>query len=149
MTAVGAAAPVRIDMETALRLMATDAGAVLGSEVGVEMKRAATIRQEVEISLGSQQTVDGATQWPIAWRPCGHASLLPAFAGTLELRPDGDGTATVSIVGEYHPPLGLIGAIVDGAIGHRVAEVSVEGLVKALARRLEAKAAQRGRTTRG
>ena len=150
MTDVAGSAPVRIDVTTAVRLMAADAPALLGSAVGVEMKRTASIRQEVEIVLGPQhRTEDDASRWPIAWQPCGHPSLLPAFAGTLELRPDGDDASTVAITGTYRPPLGLLGAIVDGAIGHRVAEVSVEGLVTGVARRLERSAAHQARSTRG
>ena len=150
MTDVAAAAPVRLDVATARQMLSSaDQGPLLGSEIGVVLHRGPAIHQDVEITLGRPTSVDETTLWPIAWFPRGHTSLLPGFAGTLSLQPDGDDASTVTVSGSYHPPLGLIGAIVDGAIGRRVAEVSVEGLVQGMARRIERGAAQRPASTRG
>jgi hypothetical protein len=105
--------------------------------VGIELGRGPSIRQQVAVELGAPETFDERTRWPLRWEPVGHTTTLPGFVGTLEVCEDDDGTTTLQVAGEYRPPLGLVGVIIDGAIGHRVAEASVEHFVIALARRLD------------
>lgn len=137
MTSISATVPLRTDRQRAAACLSSDPRSLLGDEVGVELRRGPTIRQHVAVELGAPATVGDSTRWPLSWRPVGHAKALPAFAGTLELSEHDDGTTTLQVTGAYRPPLGLVGIIVDGAIGHRLAEASIEHFAAGLARRLD------------
>jgi hypothetical protein len=141
MTEVSAATPLRIDSARVRELLAGDPG-LLGTEVGVELRRGPVIRQAVAIELGSPQSDPTGTRWSLHWEPVGHTTTLPAFEGVLEVLDGDDGTAVMRLCGSYHPPLGVVGLIVDGVIGHRVAEVSIEHFVGGVARRLDRAAAR-------
>ena len=149
MTTVHACAPLHADRLRAVECLSSDARSLLGDEVGIDLRRGPTIRQQVEVELGVPATFGGATRWPLSWEPIGHTRALPAFSGTLEVAEDDEGMTTLEVAGTYRPPLGLVGIIVDGAIGHRVAEASIEHFVAVLARRLDRAASRRARPWRG
>lgn len=149
MTNVHARAPLRTDRLRAVECLSSDHRSLLGDEVGVDLRRGPSIRQPVVVELGVPTTLGGTTRWPLSWEPIGHARALPAFSGTLEVAEHDDGTTTLQVAGIYRPPLGLVGIIVDSAIGHRVAEASIEHFVGALARRLDRASVQRAGPWRG
>jgi hypothetical protein len=127
----------------------SDPLALLGDEVGVELRRGPTIRQHVAVELGTPVSLGETTRWPLSWQPVGHNKALPAFAGTLEIAEHDGESTTLQVTGGYHPPLGLVGIIVDGAIGHRLAEASIEHFVAGLARRLDRASVRREEPWRG
>lgn len=143
MTHVSATVPLRTTLPRAARVLVREASSVLGDEVGVELRRGPAIRQRVTVDLRGPELGGDASRWALSWEPVGHTVVLPAFSGSLEIREDEDGTTSLQVAGSYRPPLGLVGVIVDGAIGHRVAEVSIEHFTAAVGRRLD-QAAQRG-----
>jgi hypothetical protein len=142
MTEVTAAAPLRIDAAQARDLLASDP-ALLGDEIGVDLRRGATIRQHVDVELSGPEQAPGGTRWTLTWVPVGHPTTLPAFEGVLEIRDEDDGATVLQVCGAYRAPLGLVGIIVDGVIGHRVAEASIEAFVASASRRLDRAAAHR------
>jgi hypothetical protein len=143
MTAVSVTVPLRTDRARAVACLAADPTTVLGDEVGVDLRRGPAVRQDVAVQLGGANTTGDRTSWPLSWEPVGHARTLPAFSGTLEVRDTGDATA-LHVSGSYRPPLGLVGIIVDSAIGHRVAEASIEHFASSVARRLDRAAMSTG-----
>ena len=150
MTHVRASVPLRTTLPHATRVLARGASSVLGDEVGVELRRGPAIRQRVAVDLGEAVPTGDASRWALSWEPIGHTVVLPAFSGSLEIRELEDGTTSLEVAGSYRPPLGLVGVIVDGAIGHRVAEISIEHFAAGVARRLDHAAVQRdGRNWRG
>lgn len=62
--------------------------------------------------------------------------VLPAFAGEIGLRVAGPPTLVVE--GAYEPPMGRMGATLDHALLHRLADRTVRELVVAVAKRLQA-----------
>lgn len=62
--------------------------------------------------------------------------MLPAFSGEIGLRVVG--APTLVIEGGYEPPMGRMGATLDQAILHKVADRTVRELVVAVAKRLQA-----------
>ena len=141
MTQISAAARLRTEPERAVEVLVSDPAPLLGHEVGVVMRHGGDFHQDVVFDLGPPETDGSVTRWPIHWQPAGHTTVLPAFAGTLEVGGDAH-RATITVSGAYRPPLGIVGVIVDSTIGHRVAEVSVEGFVRSLARRIDHAAVQ-------
>jgi hypothetical protein len=142
MKEVSATVPLRTGLARAAACLADDPRAVLGDEVGVNLGSGGAIRQQVAVELGSEERSPGCTRWDLRWDPVGHARTLPAFTGNLEVL-EADGATALRVVGTYRPPLGVVGIIVDGAIGHRVAEASIEQFAAGVARRVDRAAAQR------
>jgi len=63
---------------------------------------------------------------------------LPDFQGTLQARAAPHATTTLHIEGSYVPPFGALGQAFDRAIGHTLAEKTMQNLLDTIARHLEA-----------
>ena len=75
----------------------------------------------------------------VGFQPSVPSPLFPAFSGNLSTRPaDADARTILELTGTYEPPLGSIGQAVDGAIGHRIAQRSIENLLAKMARQCAA-----------
>jgi hypothetical protein len=149
-TGISATVRLHTDAQRAAALITTDTAALLGDEVGIDIRRGPVIRQRVTFELGAPETDGLSTRWSLAWQPVGPTTALPAFSGALAVRGMTDGTSALCATGAYLPPLGVVGVIVDRVIGHRVAEASVEQFLAGVARRLERAAVQAsGRDWRG
>jgi hypothetical protein len=144
----------------AMAAMTTDPlGCVTGSRAAdasgrhlsrIAVNRGGTrLQQDIAVSLGHGTHQAGGVRWPVHWHPIGHTKMLPAFAGELVLRFVEEGGAVLRLSGTYRPPLGVVGAIVDATIGHRIAEASVEDFLRIVARRIEAEAQRRVSETAG
>jgi len=93
--------------------------------------------RRAKITLGtSTQRSDGATLVPIHWRDA-RSHNFPEFKGYIEIQPMAKNESQLSIIGQYQPPFGPIGAAFDAAVGRRIAEVSVEQLLERLRTQLE------------
>ncbi len=71
-------------------------------------------------------------EWEAAERP----RLFPLMNAQLSLYPLTARETQLDFLGQYDPPLGLLGGAVDAVIGHRIAEASVHRLVADVARYL-------------
>jgi hypothetical protein len=107
------------------------------TRIALNMRSGARLQQDVVVEIGLPVSDEHLTRWPVSWHPVGHARVLPAFEGELELADTAPGTE-LTVSGSYRPPLGVVGVIVAGMVGHRVAEASVEGFIAATARRIDA-----------
>jgi hypothetical protein len=114
-------------------------GSAMFAELSAELGHAGTMRQRVEIRVRSVRVAASEASWGLWWRAMDHPGLFPVFHGQLRLTPDADGT-TLSLVGEYEPPLWVLGRFGDGLIGHRLARQSLEGYLERLGERVEAEA---------
>lgn len=111
--------------------LSVDAG---GFEVG----------RDVVIELGAFEPVEMIRgRMPLSWRAARRPALFPSMSGALEVaslstRPP---LVQVTVLGDYTPPLGVLGSVADSAVGHRVAEAATHRLVHEIVSRLEALAA--------
>lgn len=96
------------------------------------------IGRDVEIDLGKPQDKGYAVVIPITWRAKDQAGLFPAMDAELEVAAldNISPLSQISVVGRYRPPVGLLGAVGDAMLMHRVAEASVRNFVSDLAARL-------------
>jgi len=78
---------------------------------------------------------DGSRLLPLWWEAADHPGLFPTFAGGLEIRPDGGG-AELRLEGQYRPPFGGAGRLVDRTVLNRAATASLETLLDDLASKL-------------
>ena len=96
------------------------------------------VGREVEIELGKPQDKGYAVVIPITWHAKDQAGLFPAMTAELEVAALDNmlPLSQISVIGRYRPPVGLLGAVGDAMLMHRVAEASVRNFVSDLAARL-------------
>ena len=76
-------------------------------------------------------TVRGAstTTLPLEWWATGTTALFPRMDAELTVADLGGSLTQVLFQGNYQPPLGSVGRMLDRAVLHRFAEVSVKDFV--------------------
>jgi len=56
--------------------------------------------------------------------------------GTLHVKPKGDSLTRLSLNARYDPPLGKLGELIDRALMHRLAQITMQDFTERLARAL-------------
>jgi hypothetical protein len=98
---------------------------IAGVDVGREIDITVGVAHEAEaIALRPTRTVI-----PIEWKAAERPGLFPLMKGQLEIYPLTATETQLDFSGEYDPPLGVVGEAVDAAVGHRIAEASVQRFV--------------------
>lgn len=104
---------------------------------------AGAFTRSVACHVGPVWRIGDATWRTVSWEPRPEPGdvvtverLLPFFRGELGLRDDGDGFV-LSLRGGYAPPARRIGAAVDTAVLHRVAQATADQFLSDVARNLE------------
>ena len=70
----------------------------------------------------------------LRWQATGPGGgLFPALDADIWLTPAGEGSARLSLAGVYRPPLGALGAGLDRAVFHRVADATARSLLARVA----------------
>lgn len=70
----------------------------------------------------------------LRWEATGPAGgLFPVLDGDSTLTPAGEDAARLALAGVYRPPLGRLGASLDRAVLHRVADATIRALLRAVA----------------
>ena len=59
-------------------------------------------------------------------------ALFPSFAGSLRCDAEGPSKTTVWLIGDYTPPFGYVGAILDRTMLHNVAEQTLTPFLEAI-----------------
>jgi len=80
--------------------------------------------REVRLHIGQPKQRDLDVLLPLTWEPNDNR-LLPAFEGQIEITPLSSDEVQLSVIGEYDPPLGIIGEAFDAAIGRRIADATI------------------------
>ena len=80
----------------------------------------------------------GRSVLPISWKSVGGPPLFPELEGQLEVEEIGKDRTLVTLSASYQPPMGELGAAVDRAILHRLADATMKDFVDRVAQRLEA-----------
>lgn len=96
------------------------------------------VTRRIEVQLGSVQLFAYGVAVRIEWAGARHPQLYPRLEGHLRLERRQPAGSTLRFDASYDPPAGPLGAAVDRAVMHRVAESSVadfvDGVAAALAR---------------
>lgn len=139
-------------------LLSADAAGAIGAATGVARSHASSVAGALKVEIGGLQVsspVDievGAPveddlgpshsrqlRLPIRWKAAEHPGLFPVMQAELWVYPLTGTETQLDFRGEYDPPLGVVGAAIDAAVGHRIAEASVNRLIAELARYLRAR----------
>jgi hypothetical protein len=91
----------------------------------------------VRVSFLDPADRDGLLQVGLRWEATGIAGdLFPVLDGDFTLTPAGAGTARLALAGVYRPPLGWLGARLDAAVLHKVADATFSALLRSVAETL-------------
>jgi hypothetical protein len=66
-------------------------------------------------------------------RVLAEGGLFPVLDGDFRLTPAGADAARLALAGVYRPPLGRLGASLDRAVLHRVADATIRALLRTVA----------------
>ena len=103
-----------------------------GEELAGRLGGGAGLASMVLFSLGEGRITATGLVYPLTWRATGAASLFPRLVGELELA-DMGAAVLITLRGNYDPPLGSLGRVVDRALLGRVADATVKSWVDRLA----------------
>jgi hypothetical protein len=105
------------------------------SEVGLRVA-GVTIRKRVTVELGEPENRGEWTNVPVSWKATFPESLFPVLTGRLEVVPVEEHVTRLTVSGMYEPPLGRLGALIDDAVMHSVADATVRELTESIAEQL-------------
>ena len=112
------------------------------AKVGVHVA-GVPVRKRVAVELGEPVTTSGWTEIPISWKATSFTKLFPVMTGKIALAPVDRDLTRLTVSGIYEPPLGRLGAQLDEALMHSVAEGTVKELAESIASRVK-KAVEKG-----
>ena len=110
-------------------------GRALSAAVGLNLGHH-RVERRVDVQLGPPMALGHATVVPVQWRDRAHPSLFPRLEADLEIAAMGAHRTQLAINVRYEPPLGIIGAVADRALMHRVAEATIKDFTDQVATRL-------------
>jgi hypothetical protein len=73
---------------------------------------------------------------PVSWSAVGGPPIFPMMEGTLHVEPAGPRRTKLTLNARYDPPLGRLGDLIDRAVMHHVAQLTVIDFVERLAEAL-------------
>jgi hypothetical protein len=111
--------------ERANELVARLRSSVSGLEIGVDVRIDVAKEPEEEAIAGFPPV----THLAIGWKASRHAALFPSMSAHLSVSPMAFAETRLEFDGTYQPPLGVVGDLVNAAIGHQVAEATVHRFV--------------------
>jgi len=105
------------------------------SDVGLRVA-GVTIRKRVTVELGEPENRGEWTNVPVSWKATFPERLFPVLQGSLEVVPVEKQVTRLTVSGMYEPPLGRVGALIDDAVMHSVADATVRELTESIAEQL-------------
>jgi hypothetical protein len=99
------------------------------------------VSRRVIVEVGQPLRRHSTTLLPIRWRPAASSGLVPELDADLEVAALTPAASQLSISARYTPPLGTVGAAIDRALLHRVAEATLKNFLDRIADALPALAA--------
>ena len=90
------------------------------------------IRKGALLDIGPVERWDDSIRLDLAWQSDSIAPLFPVFAGHLTVSPGG-----LFLEGEYDPPFGRLGLLIDARLLHFIAGRTAQALLERIAQRVE------------
>lgn len=105
------------------------------SDVGLRLA-GISVRKRVTVQLGEPEKKGDWTNVPISWKATFPEQLFPVLVGRIELVAVDREVTRLTVSGMYEPPLGRLGALIDDAVMHSVAEATVREVTESIAKQL-------------
>lgn len=74
-----------------------------------------------------------ATRLTLKWQAASNPGVFPSMIATLTIFPLSPTETQLELSGQYEPPMGKVGEVIDAALGRRLAEASVSSFIKEVA----------------
>lgn len=124
-------------IEAAGHLSGMAGQAIRTAEKAAPQVRGSGLTRLVRIDCGEPLVGLDSVTFPLKWKAMGDVGLLPKMTAELSVGAVGPGHTQLTFRGNYQPPLGIFGKIVDRAVMHRLAELVVKSFMDQLARALQ------------
>jgi hypothetical protein len=136
------------------QLLCEDARGLLARATSVAATRAEAVTAQLQLRVGPlaiatevevnvtavEETISPlrspATRFSIEWRARRGEGLFPVMHASLTVYALSGHETQVVFVGQYEPPLGLLGAAIDALVGHHIAEACALRFVQEVAAEL-------------
>ena len=101
------------------------AGIEVGTDIAITVKSVETIEKKGNSPV--------STKIELEWEAAKMPRLFPLMKAELLIYPLTSTETQLDLAGKYEPPLGILGSVLDAAVGHRIAEASVHQLISDVA----------------
>jgi hypothetical protein len=88
---------------------------------------------DVSIHVVDVVSDDKTTKLRLTWSAATSAGLFPAMEATLAVYALTSTETQLELDGRYTPPLGALGAVIDAAVGHQIAQATVTRFIAEVA----------------
>jgi hypothetical protein len=114
-------------------------GGELLAKVGLTIGRL-PIYKHVRLHVGAVPGAlhDERAMLPVSWEAVGGPPIFPKMEGTLHVEPAGARATKITLNASYDPPLGKLGELIDRAVMHNVAQITMKDFIDRLAAALTA-----------
>lgn len=120
---------------------ATSAAAARADSLTAELKaKIGPVDVAADITIRVLGTEEGpsplsttATRITLEWEAAKNPGLFPVMRAVLSVYALTATETQLDLEGEYEPPLGAVGRVLDAAVGHRVADASVHRFLEQVA----------------
>lgn len=135
--------------------LVADAAGICRAATRVAADRARSVAAELRVTVGGVDvaaeivftigTIEDATggphgapvtRIPISWEAARNPRFFPLMTAVLTIYPLTATETQLDFLGNYDPPLGVVGDAMNAIVGHRIAEASVHRFVTDVARYL-------------
>lgn len=97
------------------------AGIEVGADIAIRVNSVSSVEQSV--------TAPESTRIEIEWEAAKMPRLFPFMKAELFIYPLTATETQLDLVGNYEPPLGLVGTVLNSAVGYRIAQASVHRFI--------------------
>ena len=111
-----------------------------GIEVGTDISITIKSVEDAPKSFSSPPATRIKLEWEAASRP----RLFPFMRAELSVYPLTATETQLDLSGQYEPPFGVVGNVIDSVLGHRIAEAAVHQFINDIAVYLRAELAEAG-----
>ena len=102
---------------------------IAGIEVGADIEITVKSIEETQTTVTAPETTRIELEWEAAKMP----RLFPFMKAELAIYPLTSTETQLDLRGNYEPPLGIVGSVIDAAVGNRIAEASVHQFISDVA----------------
>ena len=100
--------------------------------------------KEIRLGIGPGEVRPAGIVYPVTWTAAGAEVLFPRLQADLILSHLGPGRTKLTLEGNYDPPMGRVGRMIDRIILKNLAESTVQDWVDRIARAVSAEPEVRG-----
>ena len=128
--------------------LTSDAAEVFRNATKVAAMRAKSVASELHVNIGGIEfgtdidiSVKSVEEQPktamsspmtrifLEWQAAKMPGLFPFMKAELQIYPLTATETQLSLSGNYEPPLGVVGSLIDSVVGHRIGEASVHQFI--------------------